>query len=368
MKDNECNLSDKDPSKPVFMIMAGGTGGHIFPGLAVADELMCRGFSIHWLGTHHGMEAELIPKYNLPISFLPVKGVRGKGIKALLMAPWRVLSSTFQAMRVMRKVKPVGILGMGGFVAGPGSLAAKMLGLPLVIHEQNAVEGMTNRLAAPMAKKILVAFPEAFSGSNKAIFTGNPVRRAIKPATVDRSGDHGEPLRLLILGGSRGALAVNETVPEALSQLSNPVNIWHQTGANHEEKTQELYDEYQVDARIQPFIDDMADAYAWADLVICRSGALTIAELANAGKPSILVPYPWHKDQQQLRNAEYLVKNKAALLIQQKELTADKLAQAVEKLAANRKTLQSMSQAACTCAKPDAAERIATICEEVTCG
>ena len=368
MANSKLHSSDQNASDKVFMIMAGGTGGHIFPGLAVADELTEHGFSIHWLGTRQGMEAELIPGRKIPISFLPVKGVRGKGIKALLMAPWRIATSTLQAIRVMRRIKPVGALGMGGFVAGPGSLAAKLLGIPLLIHEQNAVEGMTNRLAAPMAKKILVAFPEAFANSKKSVLTGNPVRRSIQSTSSGDLTHSDKPLRILVLGGSRGALIMNETLPKSASLMGCAVDIWHQTGANHQEKTQSLYEEYHLNARVESFIDNMAEAYEWADLVICRSGALTVAELANAGKPSIFVPYPWHKDQQQLRNAEYLVNNKAALLLQQKELTAETLARMIEELSEDRLALQSMSQAALVCAKPDAAQTIATICEEVTCG
>jgi len=370
------DLLDQSSSKKVFMIMAGGTGGHIFPGLAVAEELQEKGYAIHWLGTRQGLESDLVPKNNLPISFLSVQGVRGKGIKALFLAPWRIIRSTLQAIHIMRKVKPIGVLGMGGFVAGPGSLAAKLLGIPLIIHEQNAVEGVTNRLAAPMAKKVLVAFPEAFAKSKKTIFTGNPVRKAILSQQKNNEEGKGvtKPLHLLVLGGSRGALAINEVVPEALYSLGKLVHVWHQTGAGHEEATQALYDKKALDgsnsvnAKVEPFIDEMEKAYQWADLVICRAGALTVAELANAGKAAILVPYPWHKDQQQYKNAEYLVKNKAAILIAQQELMPEKLSATLLEILDNRQLLQQMSKAAKQCAKPEAASTIANICKEIACG
>ncbi len=357
--------------------MAGGTGGHIFPGLAVAEELKKRKISVCWLGTRQGMEAELIPKYDLPINFISVKGVRGKGLKALLAAPWRIIVSTFQSMSIMRKIKPMAVLGMGGFVSGPGALAAKLLRIPLVIHEQNAVEGLTNRLSAFLAKKILVAFPEAFSGSKKKVFTGNPVRHAIYSSQVSPSSETEKKtsFNILVLGGSRGALAINEVIPAMLNRLCeyqkiNPnetFNVWHQTGATLYKKAQQSYDRLKLNVKVEPFITDIAAAYNWANIVICRSGALTVAELANVGKPSILIPYPWHKDQQQLKNAQYLEKHHAAIIIQQKKLTEDLLTSTIMQLFSDGDRLAKMSQSAIKCSKPDASITIAQICEEVLC-
>ncbi|MCY4177706.1 MAG: undecaprenyldiphospho-muramoylpentapeptide beta-N-acetylglucosaminyltransferase, partial [Endozoicomonadaceae bacterium] len=283
--DDECDTAKKvlpehasQTSEKVFLLLAGGTGGHIFPGLAVAEALQQRGFTIHWLGTKEGMEATLVPEHGFPVSFLSVKGVRGKGLKALLMAPWRILKSTVQAISVLRKLKPLAVLGMGGFVAGPGSLAAYLLRIPLIIHEQNAVPGMTNRLAAPMAKKILTGFPHILSGYKKTYYTGNPVRQMIQSGPPPYlHSDHGR-LRILVLGGSRGALIINQTMPRALALLDNPPEVIHQCGSDHETVTKKLYQDSGVMVKVIPFVNDMAKAYEWADIVICRSGALTVSE------------------------------------------------------------------------------------------
>ena len=349
---------------PLFIVMAGGTGGHIFPALAVADELRSKGYRIHWLGTRDGMEADLVPKHGYDISFMPVKGVRGNGVKALLQAPFRVGLSLWHALRVMREKKAVAVLGMGGFVSGPGSVAAWLLSKPLVLHEQNAILGLTNRIASMFATRRLEAFPNAFPANAGAQCTGNPVRPMIVPVSEGASADR--PLRLLVLGGSRGAVAINECVPKALAILGgNAPEVWHQAGANNIEETRVLYKELGVDGRVDPFIDDMASAYSWADLILCRSGALTVAELANAGKPAILVPYPWHKDQQQLRNGRYLVDNDAAILLEQKNMTEQALAEQLVELSANPETLKTMAKNARACAHPDATTQVADICREV---
>ncbi|WP_281648892.1 undecaprenyldiphospho-muramoylpentapeptide beta-N-acetylglucosaminyltransferase [Parendozoicomonas sp. Alg238-R29] len=349
---------------PLFIVMAGGTGGHIFPALAVADELRDRGFQIHWLGTCDGMEADLVPKHGYDITFMPVKGVRGNGMKALLQAPFRVSLSLWHALRVMRAKKAVAVLGMGGFVSGPGSVAAWLLRKPLVLHEQNAVLGLTNRIASMFASCRLEAFPKAFPAGAGAECTGNPVRPMIVPATGENQTNR--KLRLLVLGGSRGAVAINECVPKALAVMGRSApEVWHQAGASNLEETRALYKSVGVEGRVDPFIDDMATAYGWADLVLCRSGALTVAELANAGKPAILVPYPWHKDQQQLRNGRYLVDNDAAVLLEQKHMTEHTLAEKLSELSAHPEKVQAMSENARACAHPDATVRVATICQEV---
>ncbi|MTI15242.1 undecaprenyldiphospho-muramoylpentapeptide beta-N-acetylglucosaminyltransferase [Sansalvadorimonas verongulae] len=349
---------------PLFIVMAGGTGGHIFPALAVADELRSKGYQIHWLGTRDGMEADLVPKHGYDITFMPVKGVRGNGIRALLQAPFRVALSLWHALRVMRQKKAVGVLGMGGFVSGPGSVAAWMLRKPLVLHEQNAILGLTNRIASIFATRRLEAFPKAFPEGAGAQCTGNPVRPMIVPASKDVKDNH--PMRLLVLGGSRGAVAINECVPKALARMEeNAPDVWHQTGANNLDATRAIYKDLGVEGRVDPFIDDMAAAYSWADVVLCRSGALTVAELANAGKPAILVPYPWHKDQQQLRNGRYLVDNNAAILMEQKNMSEQVLAEQLAQLSDNPEMLKVMAKQAKACAHPDATIKVAEVCQEV---
>ncbi|MCL6268970.1 undecaprenyldiphospho-muramoylpentapeptide beta-N-acetylglucosaminyltransferase [Sansalvadorimonas sp. 2012CJ34-2] len=348
---------------PLFIIMAGGTGGHIFPALAVADELRDQGFRIHWLGTRDGMEADLVPKHGYDISYMPVKGVRGNGLKALLQAPFRVLVSMWHALKIMRAKKAVAVLGMGGFVSGPGSVAAWLLRKPLVLHEQNATVGLTNNIASRFATRLLEAFPNTFQ-KKQAECTGNPVRPMIVP--VEKQGDDQRPLKLLVLGGSRGAVAINECVPKALSRLDGgKLEVWHQAGDRNIEETHSFYQEAGVEGRVDPFIDDMAEAYGWADIVLCRSGALTVAELANAGKPGILVPYPWHKDQQQLKNARYLVDNQAAILLEQKDMTEQSLADLLNQLVKDRSRVKSMAEATKVCAHPDATKTVARFCREV---
>ena len=360
--------------RPVFVIMAGGTGGHVFPALAVAEVLQTQGYAIHWLGTRDGMEFTLVPAHGFDISCMPVTGIMGNGVHAMLQAPFRVTVSVLKAIKVMRSMNVVGVLGMGGFVSGPGSIAAKLLGIPLIIHEQNAIPGFTNRIVARFASRVLEAFPGTFGADNKAVFTGNPVRNTILTEPEGSSGDNpGDDvktgsLRLLVSGGSRGALMINECIPAALALVREPIQVWHQAGAGKVEETRAAYQRYGVTGRVEPFIDDMGAAYRWADLVVCRSGALTVAELANAGKPAILVPYPWHKDQQQLHNARYLVDRGAAVLLEQSESSSTKLAALLDKYAQERELLQDMRQAALGCAYPEATAAVAQQCREVAIG
>ncbi len=347
--------------KPTFLIMAGGSGGHIFPGLAVAHQLQKRNFSIHWLGTQKGLESTLIPKQSIPIHFIQIKGLRGKSIKEWLVAPFKILHAIRQAYCIMKQIKPVGVLGFGGFVSGPGCIAAWLLNIPLFIHEQNAVAGFTNKISAYFATKIFTSFPNTFNSSSKTILTGNPVRQDIqyKVSTHPPS----QPIRLLVLGGSLGALMINETLPQTISKLNFPVEIWHQTGKNHQKATQKQYDDYHITVRLDEFIDTIADAYHWADLVICRSGAMTVAELCVTGKPAILIPYPAHKDQQQVHNALYLVNQQAAKMIEQHQLTATYLAQLISELNQNQDTLKTMGERAHACANTEAVFKISDICE-----
>ncbi|WP_461537795.1 undecaprenyldiphospho-muramoylpentapeptide beta-N-acetylglucosaminyltransferase [Spongorhabdus nitratireducens] len=352
-----------------IVVMAGGTGGHIFPALATAEELKSRGYDIHWIGTPESMEAELVPKHGFDISYVSVTGVRGKGIIARLLSPFRVAASILAAVKLLRKLNPKCVIGMGGYVTGPGGVAARILQIPLVIHEQNAVPGMTNRLLAKIANRVLEAFPNTFAGkvaASKVTCTGNPVRSAISAAGLSPDTDG---MKLLILGGSRGALAINELVPEALSFCAEDnIEVWHQCGKGWDEKTSERYRKFAVSGRVEAFIDDMAAAYEWADLIVCRAGALTVSELANAGRPAILVPFPYAVDDHQTRNGNYLVQSGAARLFQQSDLTAELLAEELKTLAADRNQLQDMSKAALACARPDATGQVVAQCLEVING
>ena len=350
------------------MIMAGGTGGHVFPALAVAAELASRGIAVNWLGTRHGIEAELVPQRGYPIHFLTIEGIRGTGLVRWLKAPFLMVAAIFQAMRIMRLFKPDAVLGLGGFASGPGGIAAWMMRTPLVIHEQNAVAGTTNKLLARFAARILAAFPGVLPNSE---WCGNPVRAEIAalPDPATRIAQPGRRLRLLVLGGSQGALAINELVPQAVVQLnedSRP-DIRHQCGRLHEEKTHEAYRNSGVTAEIVPFIADMAEAYGWADYVVCRSGALTVSELAAAGVGSLLIPYPHAIDDHQTGNALWLAESGAAEIIQQSEITAEWLAQHLQQVLSNPYLLMQQARLARTLAKSSAAQTVANVCEEV-CG
>ena len=350
-------------SKPVIVVLAGGTGGHIFPALSVAELLKNRGYHIHWIGTKSGMEADLVPAHGFDITFLPVKGIVGKGIKGIIQAPVRVLVSVVQSLRIMRQLSVVGVVGMGGFVTGPGSIAARILGKPLIIHEQNAIAGLTNKIVSHFATLTLAAFPGAFGENKNVLVTGNPTRSTIR---LDlRTSPIHSPMRMLVLGGSRGALAINRLIPKILQKMLGDLEVWHQTGRDHFELMEAEYKVTGVSAKLVPFIDDMKAAYDWADIVLCRSGALTVSELANVAKPSLLVPYPWHKDQQQLLNANYLAEKGAALVIEQSSLTVSRIVNILEQLMREPDRLMKMSRSAVLCASPDATEKVATVCQEV---
>jgi UDP-N-acetylglucosamine--N-acetylmuramyl-(pentapeptide) pyrophosphoryl-undecaprenol N-acetylglucosamine transferase len=366
------------PSKPLqVLVMAGGTGGHVFPALAVAEELRTRGARIQWLGTARGIETRLVPAANIPLHFISVEGVRGRGVMGLIKAPFLIIYAVLQSLQIIRQIKPDVVIGFGGFASGPGGLAAALTRTPLVIHEQNAVAGTTNRLLASVARRVLAAFPNAFiDRSEKDIhLVGNPVRQQIQQLDVTTTRyqarmDQRLPLRLLILGGSLGAKAINELVPEAVSHLplSARPQIWHQTGKSHAEATTALYMQHQVNAKVDAFIDDMAAAYAWADLVICRAGALTVSELMMAGVASILIPLPSAIDDHQTFNAKNLSDTGAGIALVQKDLTAAKLAALLLTELADRAHLKSMAEKARELAKPDSAREVADICEEVARG
>lgn len=346
--------------------MAGGTGGHVFPALAVAQELRDRDIAVTWLGTRRGIEAELVPNNRFPIDYINVEGLRGTGVIKLLKAPILLVRALWQAVGVIRKEQPDIVLGLGGFASGPGGVAARLLGLPLVIHEQNAIAGTTNKLLAKIASRVLTAFPSALPGGE---WVGNPVRKEIValPAPEERVAQTGCPLRLLVLGGSLGALAINQQVPAALAMLEEDQRpeVRHQCGRKHSTETESAYKEVAVEASVEPFIADMAEAYGWADMVVCRAGALTISELAAAGVGALLIPYPHAIDDHQTRNGEWLVGQDAAVLIQQADLTTEKLALLLAEWLGDRKKLQLLATNARQLAKTGVAEAVADVCVEV---
>ena len=356
-----------EQSKRPILITAGGTGGHVYPGLAVARALMAQDIPVVWMGTQTGLEAKVVPEAGIDMAWLTITGLRGKGWQTLLAAPFKLLLALFQSVKIMLTHKPAAVLGMGGFVAGPGGLVAALMGKPVVIHEQNAVPGLTNKLLARLSRRVLEGFPGTFTGVKQTEPTGNPVRLDIAglPEPAERLAARSvEPVRLLIVGGSLGAAALNEVVPQALARLpveQRPV-VRHQAGSRNIELAQQQYTESAVEADVTAFIVDMAEAYGWADLIICRSGALTIAEVAAAGLAAILVPFPYAVDDHQTANGAYLVDNGAALMVQQSELDAEKLAGLLSELCANRERLLEMSIAARELAKPDATMQVAAIC------
>ncbi len=358
------NVASKD-SRPV-MIMAGGTGGHIFPALAVAEALQQRGVPVVWLGSEGGMETRLVPQHDIPMKTLSIKGLRGKGISALLLAPFKLSLAVVQAVRVLLDVKPRSVLGMGGFAAGPGGIAAFIARVPLYVHEQNAIPGMTNRWLAKVATQVMEGFKGAFPAAVKALYLGNPVRGKIVdvPAPEQRFAHRDGRLRLLVVGGSLGALTFNRQVPPALARIApeHRPEVIHQSGERTLEAAREAYAEAGVEAEVTPFINDMASAYAEADLVIARSGALTVTELEQVGVASILVPYPHAVDDHQTANGQALVKAGAAKMIKDSEFSPETLLPLLEPLLNDRKMLLNMAQAARKLAKPKAAEQVAQVC------
>ncbi len=351
-------------SKGCVLIMAGGTGGHVFPALATAKQLSALGYDVEWLGTRAGIEAVQVPKAGILLHCIEVAGLRGKGRVSLLFAPVRVLKAVYQAIAVLRRVRPVAVLGMGGFASGPGGLAAWLLRRPLLIHEQNAIAGMTNRILARLAKRVMQAFPGALP---KAICTGNPIRASIldlaDPAT--RYATRQGPLRLLVVGGSLGAQAINQCLPEALALMpeAERPDVWHQTGVRNLADTQARYAERGVQGRVEAFIDDMDSAYGWADLVLCRAGALTVSEISCAGIASILVPYPYAVDDHQTANARFLADHNAAQLLPQPALTPSRLLELLQQLG-DRTTLLTMAHCARQQAVLDASQRVAEQIQE----
>ena len=353
-----------------ILIMAGGTGGHVFPALALARLLRAASHEVVWLGTRKGLEARVVPADGFPIEWLSMSGLRGKGAATLLLAPFKLLQSLWQALGVMRRRKPRLVIGFGGFVTGPGGVAAWLTRRPLVIHEQNAIAGYSNRLLARLARRVLCAFPNAFPPAVRVEVLGNPVRAEIvaQDAPVVRFARREGALRLLVVGGSLGASRLNAVVPFAVAQLTQSglaLHVRHQAGERGIDAARAAYAEAKVAADVSPFIDDLARAYADADLVICRAGALTISELAAVGVASVLVPFPAAVDDHQTFNAQFLVREGAAVLIADRDLTADRLAATLRELCAGRGKLLAMAERARLVARPRAAEDLAAACLEL---
>ncbi|CAH1586215.1 undecaprenyldiphospho-muramoylpentapeptide beta-N-acetylglucosaminyltransferase [Vibrio rotiferianus] len=339
-----------------LMVMAGGTGGHVFPGLAVAKQLQEQGWEIRWLGTADRMEADLVPKHGIEIDFIKVKGLRGQGVKRLLAAPFQIINAVMQARAHMKRWQPDAVLGMGGYVSGPGGIAAWMSGVPVVLHEQNAVAGLTNQWLSKIAKKVFQAFPGAFPNAE---VVGNPVREDVTQldAPVTRMQERQGPIRILVMGGSQGARILNQTLPEVMAKLGEDYCIRHQAGKGSAEEVNAAYQANGVaNAEVTEFIDDVAQAYAWADLLVCRSGALTVSEVSAAGVGAIFVPF-MHKDRQQALNADHLVDCGAAKMIEQPDLTVEALTQQIQQL--DRQALLTMAEQARSAAKLNADKVVA---------
>ncbi|WP_404342527.1 undecaprenyldiphospho-muramoylpentapeptide beta-N-acetylglucosaminyltransferase [Pseudoalteromonas mariniglutinosa] len=348
-----------------LLIVAGGTGGHIFPGIAVADFLKQQGWQVSWIGTADRMEATVVPQHNIEIDFINVKGVRGNGMKRLFNAPFMVLNAIRQARKILKAQQPDVVLAMGGYVTGPTGMAAKSLGIPLVIHEQNAVAGMSNRWLAKFANKVLAAFPSAFIAGQSEV-VGNPVRASVAAVTAQVSC---VPINLLVVGGSLGAKVLNETLPAVFSELNQqtPVNVWHQTGKSNAHKVTAEYQQLDfIDTvKVAEFIDDMDTAYQWADILICRAGALTVSEIAAAGRMALFVPFPHAVDDHQTANAQFLVAAGAALLMPQSEFNKTAVADLLRPYLAQPERISIMASKAKQLAILDATERVAQHCEQL---
>jgi UDP-N-acetylglucosamine--N-acetylmuramyl-(pentapeptide) pyrophosphoryl-undecaprenol N-acetylglucosamine transferase len=345
-----------------ILIMAGGTGGHIFPGLAVADEMRAAGWNVVWMGARGGMEERLVPPRGYPAAWIRARAARGKGLLQKLVLPANLLLSFWESARHLRRIRPDVVLGLGGYVAFPGGMMASLLNRPLALHEQNAIAGLANRVLAGVCDKVMVAFPGALKGAE---WTGNPVRREIAalPPPEERFAGRGGALQVLVVGGSLGAQALNEALPKAISLLADKPRVVHQAGEKHLEALQRHYRDAGVEGELVAFIDDMARRYAQADLVICRAGAVTVAELSAGGLASVLVPFPYAVDDHQTANARFLADRGAAVLLPQKDLNPETLAQLIRSL--DRGKLLEMARKARALGKPDAARAVAQRCMEI---
>jgi len=358
--------------KPLVMMMAGGTGGHVYPALAVAAELLARGYRVEWIGTARGLEHRVVPAAGITLHCLPVRGVRGKSVFDKSRALLFLMLAVLQALWLVLRRGPHCVVGMGGYVSGPAGVAAWILRKPLIIQEQNAVAGTTNRMLAPLATRIFAGFPGAFDSKMNYTVLGNPVRRELLLARANRIYDYAgqRPLRLLVVGGSLGARAINEVVPDAIKSLVQDENtlieVWHQTGQGHDDEVRQHYGPLlNHGVQVAPYIEDMAEAYSWADLVLCRCGALTITELCIVGRPAILVPLPQAIDDHQTANAHALTDCGGATLLCQLDLDARAVLSILQQFLDNPQSLSDMAAAAFAAAIPDAAERVSDCCEEL---
>ena len=350
-------------TRPSILVMAGGTGGHIFPGLAVAEYLRICGWNVSWLGNQNGMEYRLVQSCNFPFETVEFGGLRGKGLKAKLMLPMNLARACFQSWKIMRRLKPSVVLGMGGYITFPGGLVSKLLKRPLILHESNSVAGSANLALSKIAMRTLTGFPNTM---DKAEWVGNPIRQEFDhmPEPALRYSQRQGPLSILVVGGSLGAAALNENIPAALALIPKDARpkVIHQAGDKHLAELQARYAECGVEADIRPFIDDMPSAYAQADLVICRSGAMTVSELAACGVASCLIPFPYAIDDHQTANARFLSDAKAAVLLPQKQLNPQDLAEMIQNI--HREDLKGMAVRAHALAKPHATQRVAEVCAD----
>jgi UDP-N-acetylglucosamine--N-acetylmuramyl-(pentapeptide) pyrophosphoryl-undecaprenol N-acetylglucosamine transferase len=359
-------------TRPV-LVAAGGTGGHIFPALAVASELNRRNIDVVWVGTRAGLESRLVPEAGFDIRWIDIAGLRGKSFKDTLFAPIKLGRACLQALSLVKELQPRAVLGMGGFVTAPVGLATFLMRKPLVLHEQNAIAGLTNRVLSRVANVVLAAMPDAFPRRVKARIIGNPLRSEIEQHAQDRLSassrqfDASKPLNILVVGGSQGARALNKTVPATVLTLPFAVNLRHQTGVGNRSDVQAAYaaEESMAAIRADEFITNMMEAYEWSDLVICRAGAMTVAELAAMGLPSLLVPYPYAVDDHQTKNAQYLSSAGAARLLPEESLTVELLASEITRLHGDRTKLALMAKAAMSCHKARAAEQVADVLTEL---
>ena len=350
--------------RPV-MIAAGGTGGHVFPGLAVAMELLKRNVPVIWVGTERGIESRVVPEWGVPLTLIKVTSLRGRGVLSTLHSGLNLVVAIARSLHIVFSVRPRVVLGMGGYVAGPVCLAARVGGCKMMVHEQNAVAGFTNRMLKRIASRVMEAMPGTFGSNSAAVFTGNPVRNDILQIDAPqlRMADRQSTVNVLVIGGSQGAKALNELVPEAMRRIPSAgnlatLNIRHQAGGNLLQTTQAAYSECGHNHEVTAFIDDMAEAYTWADLIICRAGAMTVAEVAAVGLAAILVPYPAAVDDHQTANGKYLVDAGAAVLMQESDITVDTLAATIGELISDRQRLLDMAQRAREASRRDATHRV----------
>lgn len=351
-----------------MMIMAGGTGGHVIPALAVATELVRNDINVSWIGSKEGLESRLVAEAGIEFDAIDIKGLRKNGILRQLMMPFMLINAMFQTFGVLRKRKPDAVLGMGGFVSGPGGLMSALLRIPLILHEQNSVAGLTNRWLAKLSQSVFTGFPFS-QGILNPLWIGNPVRKSIVdlPHPEDRLKDHQGALRILVVGGSQGASVFNEHLPELLGQMPDiDLSVWHQCGKQGDKKAiWQGYEQNNIEARVSQFIDDMAAAYAWCDLLICRSGAMTVSEVCAAGVAAIFVPYPFAVSDHQAENAKFLVSENAAHMVRQPAFIQGDWLNLVKELVVDRQCLLNLSAAARSFAKPDASTELARACMEV---